>query len=264
MNTDLLVIGAGYVGAKLCQQAESLGILSLGVKRKKATTLFRSIDLCLPECTSSLPDCKKLVVCIPPEKNPERYITIIQTIATHYANRANPPQTVIHISSTGVYADNTGLIIDSSIPTATSHRPEYLLKAEQAIQKTLTNSLIIRPSRIYGPKRYGLCNNIMHGKLPEKDIYLHHIHRDDLVNIILLLLDSTTHPKTVIASDPNPMRVVEVYTWLSNRMNKNLDLRYISAHKGIERKIIPEYLQKIQFDFTYPSIIEGYSKNRKQ
>ena len=260
--TKVLIIGAGYIGMELADRC-SPDLFDITIlKRKPITTQHKSIFTELMGDSIDVPYHDLIVFCLPPGKNTEHYHAIIHSVCK--LNKTNDSQ-MIFISSTGVYDQNDPAITEKTIIQTQTDRAERLFVAENMITASFDRFNIIRPSRIYGPNRMGMHSDVVNKCVrhyPDNHIS-HHIHRDDLVNIILTAMKHDDFPKICIASDPNPQPTNLVYQWLSQKTGiplthalsdgSNLPLHSI-------RKIIPEALIQNRFSFAHPDIYSGYNQ----
>ena len=180
---ELLVLGAGYVGNRVRDEALRRGLPARTVGRHDGDVVRAEFDASLAELVSPH---THVVVTFPPDGATDARIAL-------------QPGAITYVSSTGVYAGHRGLLDDSTAPTG----PSLRLEAE-AIWRD-RGATILRCPAIYGPDR-GLHLRIQRGihRIPgDGSGFVSRIHVDDLV--ALLLAAPNAPGETFVVGDAEPL-----------------------------------------------------------
>ncbi|HMP84741.1 MAG TPA: SDR family oxidoreductase, partial [Verrucomicrobiota bacterium] len=133
----------------------------------------------------------------------------------------------IYTSSTGVYGQNDGSLVDESSPTEPATETskvlvgtEKLLLAAAAQQKF--PAVIVRAAGIYGPGRGYLLKQFLRGEARiegDGGRTLNMIHRDDLIGIIIAALQCGQPGTIYNAVDNEPVTQRDFFKWLCSKLN---------------------------------------------
>jgi len=130
---------------------------------------------------------------------------------------------IIYISSTGVYGQNDGSIVDEESPTEPARDGG---KAVLAAERTLRDhplgrcAIILRLAGIYGPGRLPRLEAIRAGEplVTPTDSYLNLIHVEDAARIALLAEQHAVPPRTYLVSDGHPVQRRTFYQEIARRL----------------------------------------------
>lgn len=132
----------------------------------------------------------------------------------------NSIERIVYISSTGVYGQVTGELVDESSPC----RPirdggKASLAAEQVLRQSrfAKRSIILRLAGIYGPGRIPRANDLLAGQPIDAPAsgWLNLIHVDDAARIVLLAEEIAPLPSLYVVSDGEPVERREYYRELA-------------------------------------------------
>ena len=143
MGKKVAIIGCGKIGIQLGEQLAALGFLPTGYRRNATTHSNASFEIVALDVTdsrtlSNLKPCDLAVVILPPAERSEQgykatYQFGIEHLISHLRKLGNPPP-CIFVSSTSVYAQDSGEWIDEESATNPSKfNGKYLLEAEQTL-----------------------------------------------------------------------------------------------------------------------------------
>lgn len=174
-------------------------------------------------------------------------------------------QRVVFISSTSVYSQNNGEIVNIHTPIQPPQSPtaQILYQAENLLQQNFANKCtIIRPSGIYGVGRLRLINMVKgianQSIAPPQNTWTNRIFDTDLVTMITSVLYESSPLPIYIATDTHPVPLYEVLEWLAQNLGLTLALPTIPA-KSSKRLISNLPLAWLQYqDFTqgYRAVLE--------
>jgi nucleoside-diphosphate-sugar epimerase len=125
---------------------------------------------------------------------------------------------VVYISTSGVYGDRGGAIIDETAARAPRNaRARRRVDAEQVLRAWAVAAggsvAILRAPGIYAPERLPL-ERLRQGTpalAPQDDVYTNHIHADDLARLALLALFRARPGRAYNASDDTHMKMGDYF-----------------------------------------------------
>ncbi|MDP9004319.1 MAG: NAD-dependent epimerase/dehydratase family protein, partial [Verrucomicrobiota bacterium] len=139
---------------------------------------------------------------------------------------AFPAASLLFTSSTSVYAQKDGEIVDEASPANPSHEKGLLLrKAENLVLAHV--GIVARLGGIYGPGRSFLLRKVLAGEAvidPRDNHFINQAHRDDIVSALFLLAQRRSELGGQIYNvvDNQPVLARKVYEWLSARLHRPL------------------------------------------
>ena len=213
----LLVVGYGDIARR------ALPILE---RRFRLTRLSRrdGADLDVP-ATLGVHAADALLHCVPPPATGERDLRTANLLAALSAS----PRRVVYISTSGVYGDCDGALVDETRPVnPQAPRARRRLDAEQQLERWCaargSTLVILRAPGIYAAERLPLER--LRARLPvlraEDDVYTSHIHADDLARSVARALDEDAPAGIYNAADDTQLHMGD---WL--------DL--VADHAGLPR-----------------------------
>ncbi|GAA1451230.1 NAD-dependent epimerase/dehydratase family protein [Nesterenkonia lacusekhoensis] len=126
---------------------------------------------------------------------------------------------LVFVSSTSVIGPYDGQRVTEETPPAPStETSEVLLAAEQDARDLFEHVVVIRPAGIYGPGRTRTIERIRRGDPVDHMLMTNRIHRDDLAEILVTLVESTDPPELLHATDGAPARQAEVAAFIAERL----------------------------------------------
>lgn len=202
-----------------------------------------------------LEDCEILIIDIPPKlrgETSESFVEKMKILLPLVAESA--VQKVIFISSTSVYSDDNGIILEDSIAKPDSENGIQLLQAENLLrQSTAFQTTIIRFGGLIGNDRHPV--KYLAGKKnienPEAPVNL--IHQKDCIGIILQVIQKNSWNETYNAVAPFHPTRKEYYEQKAAELHLALPEFEANSHKG---KIISS--EKVEnllgYSFFYPNL----------
>jgi nucleoside-diphosphate-sugar epimerase len=138
---------------------------------------------------------------------------------------AFPTGTLIFTSSTSVYAQKDGTLVDESSPAEPIQAKGKILR--EAERLVLSNrGIVLRLGGIYGPCRSFFLNKFLSGEavIEQDDRFINQVHRDDIASALLLLAERRAECAGEIYNvvDDHPITPREAYTWLSSELKRPL------------------------------------------
>ena len=244
LGRRLVIFGCGYVGSAVARAALAAGarVEALTRNPEKAATL-RSLGLAkvvAAELSSSdwhaqIEGGADFVVnCVSSGGGPDgyrrSYLEGMASIIAWAAKGAMPVGTMLYTSSTSVYPQGGGAVVDETAAAvgATANgkvirQSEILLEKVSAL--ACRRRYILRLAGIYGPGRHHLLNQLREGVTELGGSGAHRlnlIHRDDIVSAVLA---SLTAPEAIGSqifnvADTAPAPREEVVRWLAGQLKR--------------------------------------------
>lgn len=185
----------------------------------------------------------------------------------------SPPHRFVYTSSTGVYGQNDGEVVDESSPTEPdSPTGRALVQAEtvllDAARQASFPAIVLRLAGIYGPSRGYWLRQFLEGTaVLEGDglRILNMIHRDDVIGAIRVALERGG-PNGDICNvvDNEPASQRSVFEWLARRLARPMppamSLEAVVRKRGATNKRVSNgrLRQVYQYLLRYPTFREGF------
>jgi nucleoside-diphosphate-sugar epimerase len=136
-----------------------------------------------------------------------------------------PSAKLLFTSSTSVYAQQQGEIVDETSPANPTHEKGRILRETEELVLS-RDGIVARLGGIYGPERSFLLRKVLGGEavLEEDDRFINQAHRDDIVSALFLLAEQRTNLGGQIFNvvDSQPILTREAYQWLSGHLRRPL------------------------------------------
>ncbi|WP_040280616.1 Rossmann-fold NAD(P)-binding domain-containing protein [Psychroserpens damuponensis] len=227
MNSNICVIGCGWLGLPLAKKFIELGNIVHGstTSKDKLSTLEEAqIHPFLIQFSSEgvsgnlkycLKDCQTLIINIPPglRKNPEHDYVKQMTHVIDYVENSSV-ENILFIGSTSVYDDSKDFpIITENSPTSSDNIPKQLLAVEALFSNNNNfKTTILRFSGLFANDRHPA--KYLSGKtnLKNGDAPVNLIHREDCVGIIISVVKNNIWGTVINASTPSHPTKKDYYT----------------------------------------------------
>ena len=287
-----LVVGCGYVGLPLGTELARLGHEVFGVRRNavvkdklraagiqplvaditkpnELAKLPRRFDWavnCVASRGGSVEDYRRIYL--------QGMWNLIEWLST------SPPQKFVYTSSTSVYGQPDGSLVEETNPTEPSAgTARILVETEKLLIKSGGSQLrsphqklpavILRVAAIYGPERGHWFRQFLKNEARiqgDGSCFLNMIHRDDVVGSIIAALENGRPGEIYNAVDDEPVSQMNFFRWLAKELGKKLPLSVLeipdeSCKRGITNKRVSNRKLKVElgYQFKYPDFRSGYS-----
>lgn len=278
MNSEkLLIVGCGDLGLRLARELQNSHYTVTGLRRTPpadtpACLAYRACDVNDPVAFSAAlsEGYSVIVITMTPSERSDSgyqraYVDTCQTLVDSLHSQSHQPRLLLFVSSTGVYGQEDGGLIDENSPTQpTGFSGQRLLEAEKIIRQSGFAHCIVRFSGIYGPGRNRLIQQVREGRASVSDAFTNRIHADDCAGVMAHLIDlhqqGHMRSRIYIASDCEPAPMREVITWLAAQMK--LPLAVVETAGASERgnkRCNNQLLLASGYHFRYPDYRAGYS-----
>ncbi|SFR44094.1 Nucleoside-diphosphate-sugar epimerase [Pseudidiomarina maritima] len=143
----------------------------------------------------------------------------------HLLHQLSIQPRVLYVSSTGVYGQRNGELVDEASPTEPdSDSGEMLLQAERVILGSPADVSVLRCSGIYGPGRERMQQQLRDGTAVITPAWTNRIHSDDVAGFIAYLLTHPGHREEIyIVSDNEPLLQEEAYARIAHKIGVSIE-----------------------------------------
>jgi nucleoside-diphosphate-sugar epimerase len=120
----------------------------------------------------------------------------------------------VYISTTGVYGDRQGAIIDeTALPAPATERARRRVDAESIVRAAPIHATVLRAPGIYAANRLPLdrLRARTPAPIPEEDVYTNHIHADDLARLAIVALFRGGPARVYNAVDDSQLKMGEYF-----------------------------------------------------
>jgi len=278
VKTTTLILGCGDIGMALGRELREAGHRVIGARRHPAALEGSgleavAVDLTDPATLTRLPDADTLVYVVSADHFDETayraaYLDGLTAVLGEFAGRDTPPGRVFFVSSTSVYAQRDGEMVDETSPTEPSGFSGLVMrKAEQSLIDHALPGTVVRFSGIYGPGRDRLIHQVGEGRVaPSTPImYSNRIHRDDCAGVLVHLIGRHLAGQALealyLGSDCEPTPLHEVMAWLATQLKVEATETIQSPlRRRASKRCDNTRLLESGYRFRYPSYREGYAQ----
>lgn len=265
----VLIAGCGDVGSILATSLLKNGHEVYGLKRD-TSTLPETVhpvqaDLLRPDTLSSLPKKIDGLVFMPtPSKRDQAgYEAIfIQGWKNLWSALDNPPARTLLVSSTAVYGESNGGVVNEETPPGPrGFNGKVLLNMEQLAAGDTQNLTVVRMSGIYGPGRERLIKLATSEGLEIQQsppLFTNRIHSHDAAAALKHLLETDKPATLYVASDNLPAPRYEVMQWLAKQQGCPPPVALIAENAGRGKRVDNQRLRDSGFKFRFPDYRVGY------
>ncbi|MEY2466882.1 MAG: hypothetical protein QOD03_1403 [Verrucomicrobiota bacterium] len=284
----VLIVGCGYVGLPLGAELVRQGHDVFGLRRSaaaKGELQSAGIKPLLADITkrdefARLPrDFDWVVNCVASGGGTAEDYRRVYLQGTHNLLEwlaPNPSKKFVYTSSTSVYGQNDGSVVDETSPTEPqSETAKVLVETEKILievaRKEDFPAVILRVAGIYGPGRGHAFKQFLRGEAHldgTGDRILNMIHRDDVVGAIMAALKQGEAGEIYNAVDDEPVSQLVFFEWLGKSLNKPLPpsesnplRKRGTTHKKISNRKLKS---RLNYTFRFPTFREGYNTNIRQ
>ena len=282
----LLILGCGDVGMRLlplvCAHFRVFAVTSQPQRRdqlRAAGAVPIVADLDQPHTLGRLAGLASMVVHLAPPQSEgmtDRRTRHLCAILPEHA-------TVVYVSTSGVYGDCGGALIDETRPVAPSNaRAHRRVDAERLLRAWALRAKgrlgILRVPGIYGPGRLPLTR-LQQGTpalIDADDVYTNHIHADDLARIIALTLFRLQPSRVYHTVDDSMMKMATYFDLVADTLAlphpprlprealksvvSPMLLSFMSESRRLDNRRLKH---ELGVDLRYPQVADGLAAIRR-
>ncbi len=281
-DQHVLILGCGYTGTELAQRLAFKGIPVVGTTRSEERAGIirtRGAHPVLYDGTDWGPlrrwrgRVRAVVSSIPPamlgrgDAYEDPHAELVEQLA------AWDLDAFIYLSSTSVYGDKAGAVVDEATPCAPdSPRGRARLEIERRVLDSGLPAMVIRPAGIYGLGR-SLLHHVAAGGyqlIAGGEAYINRIHVKDLAATIEAAIRRGTPGATYLGSDarPAPQREVIDHITASYGLPAPTKMSLAEARVRLDRNVLAMVLGSKRLDASatrealglrlrFPTYVEG-------
>jgi nucleoside-diphosphate-sugar epimerase len=282
----VLIIGPGYVGmtlaAQLAQSGHEVFALSRTADRAEALSAVgvQALvgDITDPASLVALPTAFDWVVnCVSSthggvEDYQRVYLAGARNLIRWLAG--SPLRKFVYTSSTGVYGQNDGSLVDETALTEPPTETSRVLVATEreflaAARENNFPVVILRVAGIYGPGRGWWFKQFLAGEARlegEGRRMLNMIHRDDVAGCAMAALERGRPGEIYNAVDDEPVTQRDFFVWLAGQVGKPMPPSVpedpdAPRKRGVTHKRITnaKLKRELGYHFKFPTFREGYA-----
>jgi len=272
----LLILGCGDIGLRLVRTLSVEGYSVIGIRRQvhsysSTNFVYRQADLYQASALQLLLEQEQpdiIVITMTPGERSDQgyqqaYVQTCDYLIQHLRLLNQKPRLILFVSSTAVYAQDDGSLVDEfSITEPDTFSGKRLLEAERILQASEFPVCIVRFSGIYGPGRERLINQVKSGKISVSSAYTNRIHADDCARVLAHLIEkqkTSTIDDLYLATDSCPETLHQVHVWLADQLNIKNPILSVEANERGNKKVSNARLLNSGFEFLYPGYQQGYT-----
>ncbi len=274
----VLIAGCGDLGTEVGLRFAAEGHDVAGLRRSPEK-LPAEIHGVYADLSTELPELPKdvdiVVVAIAADASTEEayraaYLDGVKNVLDALERQSMEPRRFLFVSSTAVYKDSGGAVVDESTPTEpTRFSGKVLVEAEDLLfartRGTNTQPISLRLGGIYGPGRTRLIDQVRSGKavIPALPRHTNRVHRDDAAAMIVHLTTMEAAPDPVyVGVDDHAAEMGDVMRFLASEMGcpeptPAAPDSASDAGPG-DKRCSNARLRATGFEPTFPTYKEGY------
>lgn len=242
------VLGCGYVGAEFARQAKAVGHDVLGVVRSEASRdklraegigaeafdLYAGDWALLPKSFDAV-----VYAASTGGGGPEAYALAYDVGVKRALAWARDvgAQAFVFTSSTGVYRQDDGRIVDEESVVGGAPTADAILGGERAVLSSgFAKARVLRFGGLYGPGRHHLVDQLRRGDRViggRVDHYINYLHRDDAASSVLAaVVAGPAGARVYNVCDGNPLTKEALARWIAERLGQPAPVFDPSAPAG--------------------------------
>lgn len=258
----LLIAGAGDTGQRLAAAAVNGGwnVLALRRRAMPAAEGVRAVraDLCSGEGFAALPrQLDALVFCAAPaERSEAAYRALYRDGLRRLLDRGGIGR-VLFVSSTAVYAEDAGGVVDETTPAAAARFNGRVLREAEEELAGHPEAAALRASGIYGPGRERMWSRARRAEAGEPR-WTNRIHVDDVAGALWHLLEAPRIDRIYCGNDDLPVLEHDLIDGLRARLG--LPALGVAPGPITGKRVSNAGLRGSGWRPRWPSWREGYAK----
>ncbi|HEX8899187.1 MAG TPA: NAD-dependent epimerase/dehydratase family protein, partial [Chthoniobacterales bacterium] len=224
----VLIAGCGYVGEAAANRFHESGWEAEGwtASRESAEKLsnrpypVRAADVATAEASREF---DVVIHCVSSRGGDEQQYRRLYFEGARNLLRAFSNATLLFTSSTSVYAQSDGSLVDENSPAEPSHTTGRILRETEDLVLA-AGGIVLRLGGIHGPNRSFFLTRFLESAASERDDRLiNQVHRDDIVSALTLLAERRVEHGGEIFNvvGDQPVTASDAQAWLSSRLKSS-------------------------------------------
>lgn len=245
----LVILGAGYTGLRVYQQAIEKGWQVFATSRRPQSQLHEIspkhrllFDLAKPSTWANIPDPAHILWCFP--------AVPFDLVQEFLMTRTQQTSRLLVMGSTSAYVPEGHPITEHS-PLKT-HLPR--VQTEEYLRTTF-GAVLIRLAGLYGPGRH-VFDWIRKGKIQNTQKWVNLLHVEDAAAICLRALEQASDGSTYLASDGCPQTWTEICAVASSTWQIPIPALTTSPNPG-KQVSIQKLRTELRYTFRFPDLFEA-------
>jgi nucleoside-diphosphate-sugar epimerase len=277
VSNRTLIVGAGYVGGAYAHSLKSRGenilcwVSSEASRQRWVEQGFECFagDVASEENWEEISSLKfdRVLFCVSTSGGgAEAYLQIHQTGLDLALKYSSPESKFIYTSSTSVYGQSHGELVDEDSPTQpSSETGKILVEAEKKVLRH--GGVVLRLSGIYGPGRGVLFQKMMEGTATIDQVFkgenwINQIHLTDILGAIDFIDQREWKSDVYNVTDDEPVKKIDFFKWISATFDKQMppftDEKGVKKRGLTNKRVSNEKLRIEGWKMIYPTYKTGY------
>jgi nucleoside-diphosphate-sugar epimerase len=268
----VFIAGAGYVGAVAADLLAQAGhAVDIGRRTPGSAPRAHAVNVLQPETyPAALREADCVIYCVSADGFTEEayraaYVEGLSKVAA--AAAAGAARRLIFVSSTGVFGQDDGAVLDENSPALPrGFSGRTILEGEALLASLPVEAAVIRFSGIYGPGRDRLVRLVRAGapvSAKSRAAITNRIHRDDCARALVHLVERPAVQALYLGSDEAPTPMGEILDWIAARLGLPSPPAGEDApdvlQRGGNKRLSSARLRAEGFRFRYPTYREGFA-----
>lgn len=259
----ILFVGYGKTSQKLAkplfEQGHQITTISLSLKTDPyATHLTQDVHALNLQHVSAID--VVYVLLSPKESSKEAYqLTYLNSVpAIVSALEGHPVRRIIVVSSTRVYGENKGEVVNDESPIHPQDRQgQILYEMERAYLKAFgERCVIVRPSGIYGTSVARLQKMAYQNQHYPNLHWSNRIHINDLIAFLIQLLHVEHPDSSYILTNNQPVYLHEILQWFQRQMY--LPELNVESDQVTGKRLYATRMEKLAFQLKHQDCYQDY------
>ena len=225
----ILIAGCGYVGEAAANRFHESGWEVEGwtesaesaAKLSNRPYPVHAVDVTKPEPSGNF---DVVIYCVSSRGGDETQYRRLYFEGAKNLLRVFPMATLLFTSSTSVYAQTDGSVVDENSPAEPRHAKGQILRETEELMLA-AGGIVARLGGIHGPGRSFFLTRFLEGVPPNQpDRLINQVHRDDILSALVLLADRRAECRAEVFNvvGDAPISALAAHTFLSSRLKRLL------------------------------------------
>ncbi|MEE4244369.1 MAG: hypothetical protein V2I33_03095 [Kangiellaceae bacterium] len=205
-----------------------------------------------------------IIILAPSARTDEAYRQVYYQSTSNLLNRLDNICRIIFVSSTRVYSQSHGEIVDEKTPVrANDVQTKAIIDSENLILKN-NRGYVIRFSGIYGKGRRSTFDSVTQQKSSRfsPDYVSNRIHQTDCVGILTFvttnIISGKKLPSIILASDSLPEKISVISSWLSEKLQLP-NISFNNQSQSLGKRCDNSLLISLGYQLKYPNYQAGFT-----